>query len=143
MDAIRKAKPDLILTHPPEDYMPDHTVTSQLVFDASFEASLPQLTSEHAFHPKVPPIYYMDTVAGVDFQPDDYVDITEHFVTKKAMLACHRSQLQWIRDHDHVDFMDFMETQSKFRGYQSGAGYAEAFRVARRWPRMTTERMLP
>ena len=43
------------------------------------------------------------------------------------MLECHESQLKWMRDHDHIDFADFVRTCSKFRGLQCGCDYAEAF----------------
>ena len=33
VDVIRYANPDVIITHNPDDYMPDHTATSKLVFD--------------------------------------------------------------------------------------------------------------
>ena len=143
IDLVRMAKPDLIITHDPNDYMPDHSITSQLVFDASFEATLPQLKSQHEVHLKLTPIYYMDTVSGVDFSPDEYVDITEHYATKVKMLSCHESQLTWIKEHDHADFLDMMHTQNRFRGYQVGCTYAEGFRFAKKWLRVKAERLLP
>src|SRR5436190_6370931 len=36
LDAIRAARPDLILTHASMDYHPDHVATHRAVFDASF-----------------------------------------------------------------------------------------------------------
>ena len=44
VDVIRYAQPDFIITHTPNDYMPDHTAVSKLVFDASFTATLPNYT---------------------------------------------------------------------------------------------------
>ena len=41
VDVIRYADPDVIITQAPDDYMPDHTAVSRLVFDASFAATLP------------------------------------------------------------------------------------------------------
>ena len=39
VDVIKYANPDVIITHNPDDYMPDHTAVSRLVFDASFAAT--------------------------------------------------------------------------------------------------------
>lgn len=38
---IKQVNPDFIITHDPNDYMPDHVATSKLVFDACFTATLP------------------------------------------------------------------------------------------------------
>src|SRR5437868_3951947 len=45
---IRRARPDLLIAPPPDDYHPDHVSTSQLVFDASFLATLPNFETEEA-----------------------------------------------------------------------------------------------
>ena len=39
IDAIRIAKPDMIITHNPGDYHADHRNTSELVFSAGFFCS--------------------------------------------------------------------------------------------------------
>ena len=39
---------DVIITHCPNDYMPDHNAVSQLVFDASFAASVPHYPAVQA-----------------------------------------------------------------------------------------------
>ena len=41
VDVIRTAQPDFIITHDPEDYMPDHVAVSKLTFAAAFAASVP------------------------------------------------------------------------------------------------------
>lgn len=143
IDMIRVTKPDFIITHSPTDYMPDHCVVSQLVYDASFHASLPNWHTEHEAHDKVPPVYYADTVAGVDFSPTEYVDITDFLETKQKMMECHQSQVVWLKEHDNLDIIDFIEDCAKFRGWQCGVRYAEAFRPADRWTRLRTERLLP
>jgi len=142
-DVIRSAKPDIIITHSPDDYMLDHQATGSLVFDCSFSASVPNWKTKEPFHPVVPPIFYMDTLAGINSLPTDYVDITDTMEMKKKMLACHESQVSWLRDHDHIDIMDFMETMAKFRGLQCNAKYAEGFRKVEAWPRLSAKRLLP
>lgn len=143
LEAIRAAQPDLILTHEPEDYHPDHRATSRAVFDASFVMGLPNVQTASPPHPGVAPLFYFDTLAGVGFQPAEYVDITPTFATKQAMLAAHESQVAWLRHHDAIDIQAFMETVARFRGLQCGSQYAEAFRPAHAWPRLRTERLLP
>jgi len=141
MELIKEKQPGLIITHSPTDYMPDHLAVQNLVFDASFAASCPQYGSKGSA--KVTPLYYMDNLAGMSFQPTEYVDITEEIDQKLEILECHESQLKWMRDHDNIDFADFVRTCSKFRGFQCGAAYAEAFTQAFVWPRVITERLLP
>jgi LmbE family N-acetylglucosaminyl deacetylase len=143
LNAIRGAKPDLILTHNPDDYHPDHRATSRAVFDASFVMGLPNIVTEHAAHPGVAPLCYFDALAGVGFLPDEYVDITESWETKRRMLEQHRSQVDWLRYHDAIDIFTFMETVAKFRGLQCGVTLAEGFRLAHAWPRLRTHRLLP
>ncbi len=141
VEVIRYAKPDVIIAHSPDDYMPDHTAVSKLVFDASFAASVPHYLNAEAA--ALTPIYYMDTLAGVGFLPTEYVDITDTVELKLEMLECHESQLKWMRDHDHIDFAEFVRTCARFRGLQCGVQYAEAFRQCAVWPKLTTKRMLP
>ena len=143
VDIIRQVRPDVVITHPPDDYMSDHTVTSQLVRDATFNATVPYLKTQHGPTDKIPPLYFMDASAGIGFLPTEYVDITEEFETKKQMLLCHKSQHEWLEDHDSIDLVEFMETLAKFRGMQCGVRYAEAFRRCDAWGRIPTKRLLP
>ncbi len=143
IDVIRYANPDFIITHNPDDYMPDHTAVSRLVFDASFGATIPNYKTKQSGVAKLVPIYYMDPLAGVNFQPTEYVDITEEIDLKIRMLECHESQLVWMREHDGIDFADMVRTCSRYRGYQCGADYAEGFRLCQVYLKGTTKRLLP
>ena len=144
VDVIRYADPDVIITHDPNDYMPDHTAVSRLVFDASFTATLPNYhTAKTSNAVKLVPIFYMDTLAGVGFDPTLYVDISDEIDLKINMLECHASQLVWMREHDGIDFADMVRTCSRYRGYQCGAAYAEGFRQCQVYLKGTTERLLP
>lgn len=143
VEIIKTIDPDFIITHDPNDYMPDHTAVSRLVFDASFTASLPNYPSRAEGAARLVPIYYMDTLAGVGFDPTEYVDVTDHIEKKLEMLNCHESQIVWMRDHDHIDFPDMVRTCSKYRGYQCGAEYAEAFKQCKAYLKGTTKRLLP
>ena len=143
VEVIQQVDPDFIITHDPNDYMPDHTAVSRLVFDASFTATLPNYKSKYSEPAKLVPIYYMDTLAGVNFNPTEYVDISDEIDLKIDMLECHESQLVWMREHDGIDFADMVKTCSRYRGYQCGADYAEGFRQCQVYLKGTTKRLLP
>jgi LmbE family N-acetylglucosaminyl deacetylase len=143
IEVIRKTKPDVIITHDPQDYHPDHRAVSRLMFDASFVSGLKNIATESQYHPGVQPLIYFDKISGAGFQPTEFVDITDTFEIKREMLACHESQIKWLRDHDNVDFIDMMTTLSRARGYQCGVEYAEAYRSETVWPRSHTYRILP
>jgi LmbE family N-acetylglucosaminyl deacetylase len=143
VDLVRDARPDVIITHAQNDYMSDHNEISKLVFGASFHATLPLFETEKRHHDTVAPIFFMDTVMGLGFQPVEYVDVTSTMETKVAMLEAHESQLTWLRDHDGVDVVEQMRTTTRFRGQQCGVEYAEGFAPCLTWLRGTTRRLLP
>src|SRR5439155_4380330 len=70
-EAVRRALPDIVLTAPPVDYMSDHEMTSRLVRDACFAASVPNYLT-HQWDPapilgKIPHLYYVDPIEGIDY----------------------------------------------------------------------------
>jgi LmbE family N-acetylglucosaminyl deacetylase len=140
---IRDARPDVIITHAPDDYHQDHRTVSELVFVSSFVAAVPHVETGSPHHGAIPPIYYMDTLAGVGFLPEDYVDISDTLDVKLQMLSSHKSQLEWLGDYNGIDIVEFAATVARFRGLQSGVKYAEGFRRCQAWPRVVTERLLP
>lgn len=143
VDVIKKVNPDFIITHSPDDYMPDHTAVSKLVFDACFTATLPNYHTKTEGRARLVPVYYMDTLAGVNFNPTEYVDVSKYIDKKLQMLNCHESQIVWMRDHDHIDFPDMVKTCCRYRGFQCGADYAEGFRQCQVYLKGTTKRLLP
>ena len=143
IEIIRKTKPDVIIAHNPDDYMRDHIQASLFAYDATFIATLPHLFTESRYTTDIPPIFYMDTLAGIGFIPTEYVDISDTVEQKLKALACHESQIKWMLDHDHIDFIDFIRTCNKYRGLQSNCLYAEGFRQYAAWPRFVTRRLLP
>lgn len=143
IDVIRYTKPDFIITHGPEDYMRDHVETGNLVFNASFAASITHRITKYEAYDAIPPMMYMDTLAGMNFIPTEYVDISDTIDQKLEALACHDTQIAWMKEHDKIDFLDFVKTCSKYRGLQSGIAFAEGFRPCTKWPRVAAKRLLP
>ncbi|NMA96363.1 MAG: hypothetical protein GX974_10020 [Clostridiales bacterium] len=143
IDVIRYTKPDVIITHSPRDYMKDHVEVSRMVFDASFSSSIPHMVTEYEAHPIIPPIYYMEAFGGLDFTPEDYVDISDFIDLKLEALSFHESQIKWMREHDKIDFLEFVKSISRFRGIQCNVMYAEGFRKCMAAHRVRAERLLP
>ena len=75
VDLVRQVRPDVSITHGPDDYMADHTTVWELVRDAGFYAASPSFETACAAHDKIPPVSFMDTVMRVGFAPTEYVDI--------------------------------------------------------------------
>ena len=143
VDIIKYADTDFIITHNPDDYMPDHTAVSRLVFDASFTATLPNYKSRYKDPARLVPIYYMMPDSGIHFTPTEYVDITEEFDLKIRMMECHKSQVDWLREHDGIDFSEAARVTARDYGYQCGVPYAEGFCQCRAYLKGTAKRLLP
>jgi len=121
IDLLRESDPDIIFTHSPLDYHPDHRYVSQLVFDSYFQKGLPNIPNQkkQACRFAHAQIYYMDTVCGLGgFMPSEYVDITNVIETKRKMLSCHKSQFETLAQVDIPNLLEMIETQARFRGLQ-------------------------
>jgi len=143
LDVIRQVRPDVVFTHAPTDYHPDHRATGQMVWDIRVMTTVPNIETEHPPCEKIPEIFYMDTVAGIDFEPEQYVDISETFHLKREMLACHKSQAIWLEKQYQMSYLEFIEYISRYRGLQCGVRYAECFRSSPTWPKWSKESLLP
>ncbi|MBN1343741.1 MAG: PIG-L family deacetylase [Phycisphaerae bacterium] len=145
IDLLRQADPDVIFTHGPGDYHPDHRYVSQLVFDGYFQKGLPHIPGQTrpACRFGRAQIYYMDNVAGIGFLPTEYVDVTDVMETKRRMLRCHESQLASMKELADTDLMEMIETQNRFRGMAAGCRLAEGFCRLDAYQRGLTTRVLP
>ncbi|MDR1175381.1 MAG: PIG-L family deacetylase [Treponema sp.] len=142
-EVLRHTGADLIITHNPVDYMRDHEQASALARDVSFTATIPHLFTQSPYITNFKPVFFMDTLAGINFIPTEYVDISVEIEQKLEAVNCHESQVKWMREHDHIDFLDFVRTCNKYRGLQSNCVYAEGFRQYLAWPHIVPRRLLP
>lgn len=143
VDMLRQVNPDLVITHGPNDYHPDHRYTSQLVWDALPLAGVANVKTSRPAADRQVTLYYMDNLGGIGFNPTELVDITDTIEVKKAALAKHASQTDIFMRLLNVDLLDVVETTGKFRGYQSGCKYAEGFVKVEAWYRGLSKRLLP
>jgi LmbE family N-acetylglucosaminyl deacetylase len=137
-EAVRRVRPDLVLTAPPVDYLCDHEMTSLLVRDACFGAPLPNFATRQ-WEPapplaRIPHLYFADPIEGIDRDgspvPAGFiVDVARVFALKRQMLACHASQRNWLLRQHGID--EYLESQAQWgtrRGAEIGVAQGEAFR---------------
>ena len=143
LNMVRQARPDVILTHAPTDYHPDHRATGGILWDIRVMTTVPNIKTQAPPCEKIPEIYYYDTVAGIEFVPQYYVDISEAFELKKKMLACHKSQASWLEEQYKLSYLQFIEYTGRYRGLQCGTQFAECFQLSPTWPKPFESVLLP
>lgn len=148
IDLVRYCQADLILTHSPEDYNPDHELTSKIINDIAVMIPIEKIKTPNKPYDKIPIIAYFEPVHGLGFVPTEYVDITDEIETKMEMCAAHKSQVSWMQDNykDAVGDGNFLEDYriiARYRGIQCGVKYAEGFRMANDAFRVVPFRVLP
>jgi LmbE family N-acetylglucosaminyl deacetylase len=135
---IREVRPAIVLTHPPQDYMEDHTETCRLAVSAAVVRGIPNFASVprclawsgetviyHAMPHGLHDPLRRRVVAGA------WVDTTAVHARKLEALACHESQHAWLRASQGMNsYLRDMERMSRAVGRQSGR-----FRHAEGWRR--------
>ncbi len=118
-------KPKVVYTHNISDINHDHRVLA----DAVMIASRPKPDSS------VDRLYFFEVPSSTDwtfnqltpaFQPTTYVDITDYIEVKKQALSRYHTEIYEFPDARSIEAMT---TLAKYRGYQVGLPYAEAFRL--------------
>ena len=110
---LAERRADLLVTHAPTDYHPDHRALSRMVLDTA---------------PFGTAILLADNMLGVGSGPSILVDISDVFEDKLAALSHHSSQLP-------EGPAEVLRITNRYRGLQSGSSrftYAEAYQTVRR-----------
>ncbi len=136
-ELVRTVDPLIVFTHPHEDYMIDHEVTSRLVRTACFAASIPNYQTFSAMPCKrtsrIPFLFYWSPLEGMDIYGDFvpqkiHVDVSAQIQFKAGMLACHKSQRDWLMEQHGMDqYIETMKNTARCYGEKSGFAYAEGF----------------
>lgn len=100
---VRHVRPAILLTHPPQDYMEDHTTTCRLAVTGAFARGIPNYRSSPSRAPSLAPLtIYHAMPHGLcdplrrEWQPELWVNTATVQRERLAALACHRSQHAWL-----------------------------------------------
>ena len=134
---IRKIQPDIILTQSPQDYMEDHQNTTRLVVTGAFTRAMKNFVTspDVAIYGKPVALYHslphgLNDALRQPVTPHFFADIGPVLARKRAMLACHASQKEWLDVTQGMDaYLDEMERMSREVGRMSGKyEFAEGWR---------------
>lgn len=133
---IREVRPTLLLTHPPTDYMEDHTETCRLVVTAAFAHGMPNFKSvpSRPTYAEDVTLYHcaphgLCTPYGEPVTPPIFVNTASVHATKMAALAAHGSQQHWLGESQRMNsYLQAGEDDSIALGKRS-----RRFRHAEAW----------
>lgn len=125
---VRQARPSVVLTHSPQDYMEDHMIASRLAVSAAFCHGVPNVASDP------PREAYFDDVAVYHALPHGlcdplrqqvraglYVDVDSVHSRKREALAAHESQKHWLDVSQGMDsYLVALDEMSQAVGRLSG-----------------------
>lgn len=114
---VREIAPSIILTQGYDEYMEDHSNVCRLAVSAAFSRGMRNFRTEPEHAPVDTPVtlyhalpYGLRSRLNQLVRPGFVVDISGTLEEKRKMLACHRSQKEWL---DHSQGLDaYLETQA-------------------------------
>jgi LmbE family N-acetylglucosaminyl deacetylase len=134
---MREVAPEIVLTHPPADYMEDHMNVCRLATTAAFTRGMPNFPVDPPRDP-VPgkvtvyhaqPFSHRDPLRNL-VTPDMFVNVTDMVERKVEMLAKHVSQKKWLDESQgHDSYLQTLRDLDAECGRMSGMfQYAEGWR---------------
>ena len=134
---VREARPQIVLTHSPQDYMEDHMNASRLAVTAAFAHGIPNFLTDPptaAFFHDVS-VYHAMPHGLCDplrksLRAGLYVDTSDVHARKREALAAHSSQKHWLDVSQGMDsYLVSLDESSRAVGRLSGRfEYAEGWR---------------
>lgn len=124
---VREARPTVVLTHALQDYMEDHMIVARLAVTGAFARGIPNFRSQPRRKPTLEPctIYHamphgQCTPMREPVVPELIVDTTRVHAAKRAALACHASQKEWLdRSQGQDNYLLTMDGFSRALGKRS------------------------
>ena len=144
MDLLRRHKADVVITHQPTDYHPDHRALSRGVLAAALLARVDEIRSDHEPH-KIGNLFYSETTSGLNSQGSIYVDVEETWEVKIEALRLHAGLSEARRGPPGVDRAPHRarDRHHAVPGPAGGAGVLRGVRPRRQLPGDLDHELLP
>ncbi len=138
--AVRRYRPQIVLTTAEKVRHPDHGAATQLAVDALFYAGLAKVeTADDDGTAQEPwrPHHVLHYMQALDFEPTFVVDVSSVWERRMEALLAFRSQFYVPGDAasddgpqtyiSNPDFLHWVEARARVYGYRIGATYGEPF----------------
>lgn len=117
---IRRFNPDIVISHRPCDYHPDHRATGQIVMDCAYVCMVPHFCEDTPI-PNIAPIFAYSFDRFDEPRPhraDAIVEIDSVMEEKICALCCHYSQffewLPWVEGNRNFDASNMTESEKRY-----------------------------
>jgi len=133
---IRDVSPEIILTHAPYEYMEDHINTGRLAVSAAFCRGMVNFKCNPPRPAVEEPVTVYHCIShtladqlDMPIIPGIFVDVGTTIPVKREMLACHRSQKEWLDvSQGNAAYLNNMQEGCRYLGKMSGRfEYAEGW----------------
>ncbi len=142
--AIRRYRPEILITNALHDRHPDHGRAGDLVNDAAFLSGLRMIETldadgnpQEAFRPRL----LLQLIQDQYIKPDVVMDVSDHWETKFHAIRAYTSQF-FSEDYagsgdepqtyiSQPDFMEYIDARGREYGKYIGAKYGEGFTCRR------------
>lgn len=136
ISAIRKYKPEIVITNAIDDRHPDHGRASKLVNDSLFLSGLRRVetqvegVNQEAFRPRL----QLQLVQDKYIQPDIILDISNYWDLKEKSILAYKTQFNSLTEEDgpqtyisNPDFMEYTKARAREFGRNIQVSYGEGF----------------
>jgi len=136
---IRRFRPTVVFSNPPDERHPDHIKASRLVTDACYYAGLQQLTTTIKGRSQEPhrPKHLLYYIQFKHLEPDIIVDISSTFAASRKGVLAFGTQFYKEGTEEEPDtlikrreFLTGLEARARYFGEQIGTLYGEGFRLS-------------
>ncbi|MGD8189237.1 bacillithiol biosynthesis deacetylase BshB1 [Brevibacillus ginsengisoli] len=130
VDVIRETRPNVVIAPYFQDRHPDHESVSRIVKEAIFNAGIHKYQGYQALPAYRPSKFYYYFI-NTTVTPSFFVDITDIYSEKTAVLSCYRSQFEQeagsVVTPLNNGYIELVEARERLFGQQAGTTYAEGF----------------